>query len=204
MESSSFNGIQVTYTEIDKVAPAKRNPRRHLAAQIKRLMESIKTFGFVVPILVSRSEEIIAGHARYEAARKLGMRKIPVVRLEQLTDAQVKALRIADNRLTDLSEWDDQILAETLKDLSNLDLGFDIEATGFAMSEIDLRIEGLSIQAGAQDAADAFPEPSTEVPITKYGDKWLCGPHAILCADSCCSEAYETLFENESADMIFH
>jgi DNA modification methylase len=204
METNSpFNAIQVTFLEIDKIQAARKNPRHHSPAQIKQLVESIKSFDFVVPILVDQNSEIIAGHARYTAARKLGMQKVPVVRLEHLTDAQIKALRIADNRLTDLSEWDDQILAETLKDLSNLDLDFDLEATGFAMAAIDLRIEGLSIQGGARDDADAFREPTSEVPISKPGDVWSCGRHAIMCADSCSSEAAKILFENARADMVF-
>src|SRR4051794_26638233 len=193
---SSFNAIQVTYLETDKIMPAKKNPRRHSPVQIKQLIKSIKSFNFVVPIVVDQHGEIIAGHARYAAARKLGMPTIPVVRLEHLTDSQVKALRIADNQLTDLSEWDNQILAETLRDLSNLDLDFDLEATGFATTEIDLRIEDLSIQAEASDAADALPEPSSEVPISRHGDKWVCERHVIMCADSRSSEVHEILFEN--------
>jgi ParB/RepB/Spo0J family partition protein len=136
VENDSSFAIQVTFAETEKIKPAKRNPRRHPPAQIKRLIDSIKSFGFVVPVLVDKHSELIAGHARYEAARKLGMKKIPAVRLEYLTDTQVKALRIADNRLTDLSKWDDQVLSEMLKDLSELDLEFDIEATGFEMADL--------------------------------------------------------------------
>jgi DNA modification methylase len=196
-------GIQVTHVGIEEIKAATKNPRRHPSAQIKRLIESIKIFGFVVPILVDRNGEIIAGHARYEVARKLGLQTIPVVRLEHLTDAQVKALRIADNRLTDLSEWDDQILAETLKDLSSQDLDFDIEVTGFVMAEIDLRIEGLSVEGTGQDAADDFPEPTSGAPVSKHGDIWRCGPHLIMCADSRSDDAYERLLEGTKVDMVF-
>ncbi|SHN66121.1 site-specific DNA-methyltransferase [Bradyrhizobium erythrophlei] len=195
--------IQVTDVEIEEIKAATKNPRRHPSTQIKRLIESINTFGFVVPILVDRNGEIIAGHARYEVARKLGLQKIPVVRLEHLNNAQVKALRIADNRLTDLSEWDDQILAETLKDLSSQDLDFDIEVTGFAMAEIDLRIEGLSVEGAGQDAADDFPEPTDDVTVSKNGDMWRCGRHLIMCADSRSADAYERLLEGNKVDMVF-
>ena len=199
----SSNAIHVTYLELDEVKVAKKNPRRHPSTQIKRLIGSVETFGFAVPILVDRNNEIIAGHARYEAARKLGMQKVPAVRLEYLTDAQVKALRIADNRLTDISEWDDQILAETLQDLSNLDLDFDIEATGFAMAEIDVRIEGLSMEGSAQDAADDFSGPTSHATVSKHGDVWRCGKHLIMCADSRSADAYERILERTKADMVF-
>jgi DNA modification methylase len=201
--NSPFNAIQMTLLESDKIRATKMNPRSHSPAQVKKIVESIKSFGFVVPILVDQNGEIIAGHARHIAAGKLGIQKIPTVRLEHLTEAQIRALRVADNRLTDLSEWDEQILAETLKDLSVLDLDFDIEATGFTMGEIDLRIEGLSIQGEAQDAADVFSDPSSKFPISKLGDVWLCGPHKIMCADSCSSEATKVLFEDSRADMVF-
>jgi DNA modification methylase len=195
--------IEVTYRELNEVKTSKKNPRRHSSTQIKRLIESVKTFGFVVPMIVDRNGEIIAGHARYEVARKLGLQRIPVVRLEHLTDAQVKALRIADNRLTDLSEWDDQILAETLQDLSCQDLDFDIEVTGFAMAEIDLRIEGLSEERTGQDAADEFPVPNGDAPVSRHGDIWRCGRHLIMCADSRSDDAYERLLEGSKADMVF-
>ena len=90
----------------------------------------------------------MAGHGRYLAAQFLEMDVVPVIRLEHLTDAQVKAFRIADNRLTEISSWNDRLLAETLKELSEIDLDFNIEATGFTIGEIDLRIEGLSATAG--------------------------------------------------------
>jgi DNA modification methylase len=166
-------------------------------------MKCIEAFGFVVPVLVDKNGVLIAGHARYEGALKLGMQTIPVVRLEHLSEAQVEALRIADNRLTDLSEWDDQLLAETLKDLSELNLNFDIEAIGFEMAEIDLRIEGLSIQSATSDADDKIPETSGNVSVSKPGDIWLCGRHIVVCGDSLSDAIHQMLFGNTRADMVF-
>jgi DNA modification methylase len=201
--SSSSCSIEVTYRGLDEVKAFKKNPRRHSSTQIKRLIESVKTFGFIVPILADRNGEIIAGHARYEVARKLGLQKIPVVRLEHLTDAQARALRVADNRLTDLSEWDDLILAETLKDLSSQDLDFNIEVTGFATAEIDLWIEGLSVESAGRDAADDFPAPTGDATVSKLGDMWRCGRHLIMNADSRSADAYERLLEGTKVDVVF-
>ena len=201
MESNET--LQLTYLALDQIKPARRNPRKHSSAQIKQLMNSVSAFGFVAPVLVDRNRALIAGHARFEAARKLGKRTIPVVSLEHLTEAQVDALRIADNRLTDLSEWDDQLLAETLRDLSELDLDFDIQATGFEMAEIDLRIEDLSIQPATSDAADKIPEPNGDVVVSKPGDIWLCGRHKVVCGNSLSDEIHQRLFGHTKADMVF-
>jgi ParB-like chromosome segregation protein Spo0J len=105
----------------------------------------------VVPPLIDSGLNVIAGHGRILAAQQLGWSEVPTIRLEHLTDAQVKALRIADNRLGEISHWDDRLLAEQSKELSELDLDFELEATGFEMAEIDLRIEGRSAHGSVRN-----------------------------------------------------
>ncbi len=125
-----------------KVNP--RNPKLHPAGQIKQLAKSIETFGFIVPVIVSRDFDVIAGRGRIFAAQHLGWTELPCIRVDHLTDAQAKAFLIADNRLTEIADWDQQVLAENLKELSLLDLDFDLEVIGFETGEIDLMIEGLA------------------------------------------------------------
>ena len=110
MSSISIGLLTIEYLAIDLVHLYPRNARRHLPRQIGQIARSIESFGFVVPILVDRKNEIVAGHGRYLAAQSLGRTEVPVIRLEHLTEAQARALAIADNRLTDVSVWDDRLL----------------------------------------------------------------------------------------------
>ena len=102
---------------------------------------SITTFGWTNPVLVDADDRIIAGHGRVEAAKLLGNPHVPVLRIEDLTEAQIKAYVIADNKLAELAGWDEEILAKELQFLTELNLDFDIEVTGFEMGEIDVLIE---------------------------------------------------------------
>ncbi len=147
--------LTVVYRRIADLVPDPRNPRLHDRKQIRQIASSIEAFGFNVPVLVDRDLKIIAGHGRVLACRHLGWDEVPTIELEHLSDAQAKAFLIADNRLTELAAWDDRLLGELLQELSALNLEFDLEATGFAMGEIDLRIEGLATGTEAKsDPAD--------------------------------------------------
>src|SRR5665213_3712826 len=153
----SFTQFVILYLALNLLKPDPKNPRRHSDQQIKQIARSIETFGFVVPILVDQNNVIVAGDGRYRAAQGLNLAEVPVIRLEHLTETAIKALRIADNRLTEISEWNDALLAETLKDLSNSELDFSLDVTGFSMAEIDLRIEGITASDGP-DPADNIQE----------------------------------------------
>jgi len=123
--------LSVTYRSIAELKPDPANPRRHSKKQIRQIKNSIETFGFIVPVLVDRDGNIIAGHGRVLACRELGWTEVPTLCLDHLTPAQARAFMIADNRLTEIATWDDQLLAVQLKELSLLDLDFGIEVTGF-------------------------------------------------------------------------
>jgi ParB-like chromosome segregation protein Spo0J len=143
-EGEGANRIVVTYRPLSDLKPAPRNPRAHSLRQVRQIARSIKTFGFLVPVLVDRNGNVIAGHGRIMAAELLGLSEVPTICVEHLSEAQIKAFMIADNRLSENSAWDDRLLAEQLQELSVLDLDFSLEVTGFDMGEIDIYIEGLT------------------------------------------------------------
>ena len=203
MSAKPYSKLSLQYLRIEQVTCARRNPRRHSDSQIAQIARSIEAFGFSIPIVVDRSNNVVAGEGRIRAALLLGISEIPVIRLESLTDAQAKALRIADNRLAELSTWDDRLLAETLQELSLINIEFSLEVTGFANPEIDFRIQGLSAPADAPDPADNIPNPPQQVPVTKLGDVWRLGRNTVLCGDALLAGSYETLLCGEHAHMIF-
>jgi hypothetical protein len=179
-----------------------RNPRIHDRHQIRQIARSIEAFGFNVPILIDKDCKVIAGHGRILAVERLGWAEVPTICLEHLTVAQASAFTIADNRLTDNSVWDDQILAQQLKELSELDLDFTLEATGFEMGEIDLRIESLApVHDGAPDPADALPAEAGPS-VSRDGDLWLLGSHRLYCGNALDRVAYETLMDGAKAMMV--
>lgn len=173
--------------------------RKHPKSQIRSLAKSIQAFGFAAPVLIDGAQRIIAGHARIEAAKQLGMDTVPVIRIEHLNDAQIKAFALADNRLAELSRWDERALGAVLLDLSGLELNFDIEATGFAMPEIELLIEGLS-----GDPEEDTPPIAVGVgrPIAGAGDLWQLGPHRLLCGNALSEADYATLMGPDSAGLV--
>ncbi len=197
--------LAVTYRPADQLKPDPKNARQHGKAQIKKLARGIGEFGFVMPILVDRSGGVIAGHARLLAAKQLRMAQVPTICLDHLSEAQIAAYKIADNRLGELSSWDDQLLAESLRDLSLLNLEFSLELTGFDMGEIDLRIESLEVapEEAKADPADTVPEPATGPAVTAPGDLWVLGRHRILCGSALEPDSYATLMDGQQAATVF-
>jgi ParB-like chromosome segregation protein Spo0J len=144
--------LRIQHRPIDTLQLDPLNPREHSQKQIAQIAESIRAFGFNVPVLVDDDNKIIAGHGRFLACKLLGFTEVPTVCLGHLSAAQIRAFVIADNKLTENSTWNEILLGEQLKSLSEIDLNFSLEATGFEMGEIDLLIEDLS-QWRARDAA---------------------------------------------------
>jgi DNA modification methylase len=187
---------QVLFVPIGKLIPDPDNPRKHGRAQIRAIARSIEAFGFNALILVDKNNKIVAGHGRYEAAKLLGLDKVPVILLHHLTATQARAYLLADNKLTDRSTWDDPKLAIQLKELSNLVLDFEIEAIGFEPPEIDLRIQSLD---SALEEADDYFELATGPVVSKAGDLWLLGSHRMYCGSALDAAGYETLSTGEKA-----
>ena len=196
--------LRIEHVAIERLKLDPRNPRIHSDRQIKQITRSIKAFGFNVPVLADRDNKLLAGHGRVHAARHLGLRDIPVIRLEHLTPEQARAFSIADNRLSETSNWDDRLLGEVLRDLAAVELDFDLEAIGFTTGEIDLRIEGLSVTtAGDPDPADELPSTLDQPPVSRPGDLWQLGRHRLLCGNALDQASYETLMQGAAARVVF-
>jgi ParB-like nuclease family protein len=196
--------LKIVYCRIDALKPDPANPRRHTKKQIRQIADSIKTFDFNVPILIDGEGNIVAGHGRFFACRLLGITEVPTLCLNHLTPEQARAFRIADNRLTEISIWDDRLLAEQLKDLSLHGLDFTLEATGFEMGEIDLRIASLEEPLQRDDdPADVVPEVSAGPALSKIGDLWVLDRHRVLCGSALEYPAFAALMGEEPAAMVF-
>jgi len=180
------NKLQIIYRPLTDLRPCPKNARRHSEKQIAILARAIKGFGFTTPVLVDCNLEIIAGHGRLEAARSVGLEDIPTVLIEHLSPAQVRALRLADNRLAELSEWDDELLRVELTDLSILELDdaleFDLDVIGFETPELDII---LTDQAGLEDEPEdvSIPDPGQRA-VTTSDDLWILGYHSVICGSA--------------------
>jgi hypothetical protein len=162
-------------------------------------MKSIRRF-WTNPILIDETGTILAGHGRWEAARRLGMTEVPTVTISGLIDSDKRAVVIADNRLPEQAVWDFDLLRGHFQDLINLD--FDVELTGFSTGEIDLLIDG-SQQSVAADPADDLAGLAPEGPaVSQVGDVWELGRHRLACGDAQRSETYKWLLQNELAEMM--
>ena len=192
----------ITVQAISALQPDARNPRTHSKRQIRRIADSIRTFGFTNPILVDERGQVMAGHARLEAAKRLGLSQVPTIRIGDLSAAQKRAYRIADNRLAELSGWDEELLAIELQTLTIIDLDFDIEITGFETAEIDTLIAELN-GVGNEDEADRLPAIDDTPAITRPGDLWRLGRHRVLCADAARTSSYDHLLDGKIAQMVF-
>lgn len=148
---------QVVYQDISQIHPYENNPRNNEAA-VGPVAQSIKEFGFRVPILIDGKGTIIAGHTRYEAAKRLGMDKVPCILVDDLTDAQIKAYRIADNKVAEASSWNDDVLRAEMDALQALDV--DLSSTGFSEVELD----GLLRDVDYSDFEEFFTEPVQQPP----------------------------------------
>jgi DNA modification methylase len=196
--------LKIVYRRIDELKPDPANPRRHTKKQVRQIANSIEAFGFNVPILIDRNGNIIAGHGRWLACRLLGWSEVPTLCLDHLSPAQARAFMLADNRLAEIADWDDRLLAQQLNELSLLVLDFNIEDTGFEMGEIDLRIASLDDPpASEDDPADLVPDLPAGPPISKIGDLWLLGRHRLLCGNALEAAAFAALMGDERAAMVF-
>ena len=185
--------------QVEELIPYAKNARTHTEAQIAQIAASILEFGFTNPILIDGEKGIIAGHGRLMAAKKLGMKEVPVVVLDHLSLAQKKAYIIADNKLAELAGWDEELLAQELADLKDEDYNLDL--IGFSDQEIENLLAGLH-EDGDADKDNHIPELQ-ETPLSKVGDIWILGKHKVFCGDSCNRESFKNLLGEELVDMTF-
>jgi DNA modification methylase len=197
-EKESASELEVIYQKIESLTPFGGNARTHSRSQIRKLRDSIQTFGFVNPILTDSTGTIVAGHGRVQAAKLLGMTEVPTICLENLTSDQIRAYVIADNRLAEDAGWDEQILKIELQHLISIP-DIDVSITGFEVPEIDLIIGSSTAD---EDPDDQLPELSHEV-ISKLGDAWCLGSHRIYCGDARNGSSFAALMEDRRASVVF-
>lgn len=179
--------MNVQEIKLKDIKPYGKNPRKNDDA-VPYVAESIKQFGFKVPIVIDKNNVIVAGHTRYKAAKKLGFKSVPCIIADDLTDEQIKAFRLADNKVSEKAEWDLDLLDSEIEEI------FDIDMTDFGFE-----LESEELEAEEDEYQGTVPED----PVTQKGDMWKLGEHILLCGDSTCITDVEKLMYEEKADMCF-
>lgn len=180
--------------EIEKLKPYKNNARTHSDEQIEKIAKSMKEFGFINPVLVDGNLNVIVGHGRILGAKKLGMKEVPCLFIEDLTEEQKRAYIIADNRLAEDAGWDKELLKIELEDLKNMN--FDITLTGFELEDFDFSMDETEV------IEDEFDETVPEEPTSKKGEIYKLGKHFLMCGDSTDINDVEKLMNGVKADML--
>jgi site-specific DNA-methyltransferase (adenine-specific) len=180
--------MEIIYKQTSELIPYINNPRKNDKA-VDAVASSIKNFGFKVPIIIDSQGEIIAGHTRLKAAKKLDIKEVPCLIADDLTPAQIKAFRIADNKVSESAEWDIDLLKIEIQDLD--------EFTGFELEELNIMFEEEK-----EIIEDEVPEVQEEV-ITKLGDLYEIGEHRLLCGDSTDGEQVAKLMNGKKAELLF-
>jgi DNA modification methylase len=175
---------QIEIWKIDRLVFYAKNPRKNDAA-VDSMCSSIREFGFKIPCLVRSNGEVVDGHLRLKAARKLGITEIPVILCDEWSPAQVKAFRLMVNRSVTWADWDEELLAQELQEIQELD--FDLSFTGFDTHEID-----SLLAFDDEEKANAAP-PLPESPVSRLGDLWILNRHRLLCGDATSAEAVTRL-----------
>lgn len=190
--------LQVEAAPTSGLTPNPDNARTHLDKQIMQIAASIERFGFLVPIVVDKAGMIIAGHGRWLGARKLGLTSVPVVRAEFLSEDDRRAFALADNKLAELSGWDDKLLQAELNRL--FDSGYGLDLTGFTTADLDFSLPEPSDKNKADRVE--LPDPSTAA-VARAGDLWQVGPHRLFCGDAREVTSCEALLGGELANIVF-
>ena len=189
--------MKIEIADINSIKPYENNPRKLSDKAIETVAMSLKEYGFRQPIVVDKDRIIVVGHTRFRASKKLGFKEVPITIADNLTPEQINAYRIADNRTSEESEWDNELLKMELKELDLKD--FKLELTGFNEDQLnDLLFDE---KQGLTDE-DAVPE-TPEEPITKLGDIWKLGNHRVMCGDSTFIDNIDLVTKKEKIDMVF-
>ena len=179
----------------------RRNARSHDDRQVQQIAASMREFGWLVPIVVDEDDTVLAGHGRLRAAPLLNMETVPTIQVKHLTPERKRAFMLADNRLAELAEWDEDLLTIELKELSGLEFDFDFEITGFETKDLD-RLEGAAAAKPAE--VEVVPELDRDhPPVSSLGDLWKLGSHLLLCGNALEEASYARLMGEERAQMVF-
>jgi len=185
--------------EPEKLIPYSNNPKSHPSEQIDKIASSIKSYGFIQPIVTDKDNEVIIGHGRLKAAKKLGLSEVPVIKHEELTESEIKALRLADNRIAE-TDWEAEKLAVELEQLTESD-DFEELIHGFNEDELSEYLDSLTDEGDLTEPETEDPE-NVETSIQE-GEVFKLGPHRLMCGDATNKEHVETLMDGEKADMVF-
>ena len=192
-----MNDLRYELVDVDKLIPYVNNARTHSAEQVNKLAGSIKEFGFINPVIIDGDNGILAGHGRVMAAKQLGLKKVPCVAADYLTEAQRKAYILADNKMALDAGWDNELLKVEIESLQ--EMGFDLEFTGFDEKELaDLFASDNEAKEDNFDVDAELEKPC----FSKTGDVWQLGRHRVICGDSTNLETYKRLMGDTKANLV--
>ena len=186
--------MEINYIPLSEIRPYEKNPRKNDEA-VKYVANSIKEFGFKVPVVLDSNKVIVCGHTRWKAAKQLGIDPVPCIIANDLSEEKIKAFRLADNKTAEMAEWDETLLTMELKELQD-SFSFDMSQFGF-MEQLD-----PDEPTGNDDDFDSEQEAENiEAAVSRLGDLWILGRHRLLCGDSTDPKQVDLLMENEMADL---
>jgi DNA modification methylase len=191
--------LEIKFVNVETLIPYIKNARNNEKA-VDHVATSIQSYGFKNPILIDSNNEIIAGHTRLLAAKKLGLKQVPTILVDDLTPEQVKAFRIADNKTAEYADWNFELLAQELEELKLAD--YDLSLTGFDMSECEKLLDTLHEETVDEEDDFNVEEALPEHPITRKGDIWLLGKHRLMCGDSTNPQDITILMDGKKAQLI--
>ena len=189
--------MEIKNLDINLILPYKNNPRKISDTSIEKVANSIKNFGFRQPIVVDKNNIVVVGHTRLQASRKLGLQQVPVLVADNLSEDQINAYRLADNRTNEESQWQNDLLKLELQDLQFKN--FDLNLTAFDDFELDDLLFEEKYGLTDDDAAPEVPKEAK----TQYGQVFKLGQHKLICGDSSKIEDLQKIMTNELADMVF-
>ncbi len=193
--------LDICYRAVGELSLSPRNARTHSAEQIKQVANSVAQFGFINPIVIDSHNSIVAGHARLMAAKRLGIPTVPCIEVDHLSEDELRAYMLADNKIAENAGWDEDLLRVELEYLTTIDLNFDVDLTGFSIAEVDILL-GAADQATSEEVDIDTLTPVSE-PITQPGDIWQLGLHRLACGDCRDASLLHQLFGEETAHMVF-
>lgn len=191
--------MDIVNLKVEELIPYINNPRNNDDA-IDKVAASIKEFGFKVPIVIDNNNVVVTGHTRLLASKKLGLQEVPCVVADDLSPAQIKAFRIADNKVSEYAQWKDDMLKVELEELEEMD--FDLDSVNIDYSDFDIALDLEDIQEDAYNEDDDIIEEAPKIPYSKEQDIWLLGKHRLMCGDSTKQEDVEKLMDGEKADLV--
>jgi len=194
MLTTTNEALTIHFWPVDRLVPYAHNPRKNDGAAVDRMCESVRAFGFKIPVLARSDGEVVDGHLRLKAARKLAITEVPVILCDEWSPEQVRAFRLMVNRSVTWADWDEGLLAHELRELSAAD--FDLNLTGFDPGEID----ELLLASDDQNADEVPGAP--DIPVSQAGDLWICGEHRVLCGDALCPEDVRRLLADRQPALL--